>query len=248
MQTDYKEKIMKRVFLAILVFALCVSGASADSLQVNNAAALAGSFGLEVTHDNASIAYVQDDTPAGEKVYRAEFMINVASADLNPGEAMRQTIFVAIGNNPRPGVGLCHPTNAFIEAIRCFHRPINFGVGTRQGVLCWSRGDFCGERSVPENLWIDDGPGGGDVDQDGASKLCVEWESNSGTDAGKIRMGVVDDGASCSTATLGEADVTNNDVTVEFVRLGTPQMNGFGMGENFTYYYDDFASFRTVSP
>jgi len=256
MQEDYREKIMKKVFLAVLVFALSVSGASADSLDVNNTAALGGTgtacggsnCGLEVTHDNSSIAFVQDDSPNGETLYRAEFLINVASADLNPGEGLRQPIFVALGNNPRPGVGLCSPVAAFVEAVRCFHTPRNFGAGTRQGVICWSRGDFCGERNTPEVLWVDDGPGGADLDSDGASKMCFEWESNSGTDAGKIRLGVVDDDAACSSATLGETNVTNNDVTVEFVRLGTPQLNGFGFGENFTYYFDEFASFRTVSP
>ena len=69
---------MKRSMLVVIVgLALAATPAMADTLNVNAAAAMGGTnFGLEVLHDNTSPAYVQDDTPSGESVYRFSFLYN----------------------------------------------------------------------------------------------------------------------------------------------------------------------------
>ncbi|MCP4655486.1 MAG: hypothetical protein GY856_08720 [bacterium] len=228
-------------YLIVLVAALVLAGAAfADSLAVNGSAAMGGStYGLDLTHDNSSIAYVQDDTPNDESVYRAEFLF--AAPSVVTSINYRQAIFVALGQNPRPGVGLCHPTQPVVESIRCFHYQI-WG-GTTVSFQCFSRGDWCGESFTAPLLFLNDA----DVDTDGEIRVCIEWESNAGTNAGKIRLALVDDADSCSSASWTTGNVTNNDCNVEFVRLGTPQVNYFSAGEAATYYFDDFQSFRTLA-
>ena len=74
---------MRKALMIIgLVGAVSVLGASsviaANSVGVTGAAAIEGSYGLEVTVDGAStnVAFVQDDSPAGETVYRVQFWLD----------------------------------------------------------------------------------------------------------------------------------------------------------------------------
>ncbi len=254
------RKTAHMIKLGVLAGCLVLAPAAlADSLSVTSAAGMGGvaantctgdgmpgPCGLQVDHDNSSTVYVEDTTPTSELIYRAEFLFSENDVSLpgGPGAAFRQVIFTAIGPNPRPGVGICHPTNAFIEAIRCFHIAVDFGAGPNSHYQCYGRGDFCGERNTGGVIFHTDA----DVDGDDDVKICIEWERGVGTDAGKIRLAVVDDGDSCAGATYQTGNVTNNDVRVDFVRLGTPQANFFGAGETVEYHFDEFASFRTLSP
>ncbi|MEM8933237.1 MAG: hypothetical protein AAGE94_18760 [Acidobacteriota bacterium] len=233
---------MKKLAFVLLVGALISGVAVADSLSVQAGAAMGGTnFGLEVLHDNTSIAYVQDDSPNAERTYRAEFLFAVPSLTKSPGVGFRQTIFTAIGSNPRPGVGLCSPTAAFIEAIRCFHWNRS---PTGVELQCFSRGDFCGERNSGDLIDINTQ----DTNTNGSVRVCIEWVGGVGTDGGSISLGVVDDDEACTAAAMNGNNLTNNDVDVQFVRLGTPQGNFFSASENVTYYFDEFASFRTLAP
>ena len=255
-----KKTALTAGFVAVAGCLILGSAAFGDSLRVTSAAGmggvaantctgdgLPGPCGLQVDHTSGTpIAYVQDNTPTSETVYRAEFLFSENDVSLpgGPGAAFRQVIFTAIGPNPRPGVGVCPSTLAFIEAIRCFHIAIDFGAGPNSHYQCHSRGDFCGERSTNGVFFHTDA----DIDGDDNVKFCIEWEHGVGTDAGKIRLAVIDDGDSCSGATYQVGDVTNNDVRVDFIRLGTPQANFFGAGETVEYHFDEFASFRTLAP
>jgi hypothetical protein len=94
---------MKKVLLLALLFALLTAPAySQTALNVVPGAALNGTnFGLEVTFDSAdtSAAYVRDDSPNDETVYRAGFWIDPNSAVLNSGGKGRMTsVFLARGN------------------------------------------------------------------------------------------------------------------------------------------------------
>ncbi len=68
---------MKRGFYFAVAFVrLAALPVGAANLEVNADAAISGSYGLEVVHNgNTTAAYVVDDTPANEGVYRAVFNI-----------------------------------------------------------------------------------------------------------------------------------------------------------------------------
>ena len=134
--------------LAVLIGAVFMftGPAWANAIAVNNAAAMGSSngtacggsdCGMDVTHDNASMAFVQDNSPNNETVYRAEFLFNpvAVSATVN----FRQPIFTALARVPNPGAGLCPANLVFTEAIRCFHYRV-FG-GTTDALTCFVKGN-----------------------------------------------------------------------------------------------------------
>ncbi len=75
-------KIWKCV-LVVVGIGLLASTAGAASLGVETYAALNGTnYGLEITFDGTTAAaFVKDDTPAGETVYRAQFWFDVNTWD-----------------------------------------------------------------------------------------------------------------------------------------------------------------------
>jgi hypothetical protein len=72
------------------------------SLDVNASAATVGSFGLEVSIDNVNVAYVQDDSPAGETTYAALFRLHPNAVTLPPGDQL--TLFTTrdLANSVNP--------------------------------------------------------------------------------------------------------------------------------------------------
>lgn len=77
---------MTRTLSAAVVLAMVAIPATADnSLDVNaNAAMNSTNFGLEVLFDGSvNNAYVQDDTPASETVYRASFWLDPNTVTMN---------------------------------------------------------------------------------------------------------------------------------------------------------------------
>ncbi len=221
-----------------LVLALGASVAVADTLTVESgAAALEGNYGLAVHHDNSSKAYVQDDTPDSETVYRGSFLFN--PNNISPGTAnWRQEIFKVTGTNPRPGVGVCHPTNQFADAAKIFL--VMTQGGTNYKIQGWVFGNQCGARGL-NNIAIP---------ADQAKKICWEWEALSSNN-GRLAVAVVDTTATCPSsgdAAWVERTTTNNDTAVTSVRLGCPAINNFGVGENGTMYFDSFESYRTLTP
>jgi len=241
---------MKKQFgaAAILtgVLFLVAGAVAADSLTVNNAAAMGGSgtacggsnCGLDVFHDNTSVAFVETNTPTDEQVYRASFLFNPNS--ISPGANLRQPIFYGLDNNPNPGAGVCGATT-FQTNFRCFFY-LTGGVGQNYNVQCFARGNLCGEAatarlSIAENL---------------PTKVCVEYEVGPAL-TGRIAVAAVSPETDpCPTSGgpgWAERAITNSLFSgVDFVRLGTPATNGFGAGESGSMYFDEFESFRDLNP
>jgi hypothetical protein len=236
-------RMKKGMYVVAIVVAMAMAGTvAADSLTVNAGAAMGGTnFGLEVTHDNSSPAYVQDNTPDGETVYRFDFLFNVASMT---GQSInfRQEIIRAIGSNPNPGVGNC-PVNPadLIGTIRVWLYQTG-GGGQNPSIQLWAKGNWCGERGslrIPINYNTD-------------YRICVEWKEGAAA-LDNAGVAVVDAGNACPTsgdpawqymtATLNSI---GNDVGI--VRMGTPSNNSFGAGESGVLYFDEFASYRTLTP
>jgi len=125
---------------------LLIAGVSrADSLAVNNGAAMAGSFGLDMSHDNTSKAFVQDNTPNDESIYRYEFLFDPNSISTGISLNWRHTIFWAHSANPRPNIPANDRplgVNAKVFATRVFLTLRN--GGSRYGVRAVMLGNICG--------------------------------------------------------------------------------------------------------
>lgn len=227
------------IFTAILM--LGAGMAMADTLAVNNAAAMGGSgtacggsnCGLEVTHDNSSRAYVEDTTPAEEETYRANFLFNPQSTTTSSN--FRQTIMTVTTLNP--GHANCAATT-FTSMARLFYYRTG-GAGQNASILMTGNGNQCGERPIDGRISIND---------DEEVRICIEIETGNSL-SGKARIAVVDAASSCpaSGAYPNERDLTNGNLAVNRIRMGTPQTNNFGAGETATLYFDEFESFRTIA-
>lgn len=98
------NKSIRRSALILAALSLLLAGAAQaqNSVAVTGAAAMNGTnFGLEVSLDGAStnLAYVQDDTPTDETVYRASFWVNAN----NLGMALFQRFPIFLGRDDANG-------------------------------------------------------------------------------------------------------------------------------------------------
>jgi hypothetical protein len=236
---------MRGKIFVLTAILLAVTGAAfADTLAVNNTAAMGGSgtacggsnCGLEVTHDNSSVAYVEDLTPDNESIYRFNFLFNPASTTTSA--QVRQTIFNVITANPNPNNGDCSG-GAFVSAMRGFYYRTGPG-GINGSVLVYINGNLCGQRSVGLRIPLTDND---------PVRICAEMETGN-SNSGMGRVTVVDDAASCPPSgdpAYQERAVSNGLIAVDRIRIGTPQTNNFGAGETMTLYFDEFESFRTLA-
>jgi len=235
---------MKKAIILVAALAMVAVGASADSLDVNGTAAMNGTnFGLEVLHDNSSAAYVQDDTPAGETIYRFEFLYNPTDIAATGSNDWIMTIFGAMGTNPRPD----NPANPCPLAghIPVFPaRIMAFATGPNNatpGVRMTAMTNFCGIVGTPLTFWTANVP----------KKICGFIEIGSPISGG---IAVIDPGNSCPSdgdaayKLIPGAGLDNSQHAVEFARLGNLALNPYNAGENGSVYFDEFASFRTLMP
>ncbi len=236
-----------RRYLIVTVIAACAilagSLAMADTLSVNASAAMNGSnYGLEVFHDNSSVAYVEDDTPDGESVYRFSFIYNPRTlGSSGNGAPWAMTIFGAMGANPRPNSASACPQNAAIPVfpVRIFARYGGPGL-TIPGVRMTVMTNFCGVLGSPPIYWTENVP----------KKICGFVETGTPLHAG---IAVVDPGDSCPSAddpaySLVPATANNNEHAVDFCRLGNLAINPYNAGESGSFYVDEFESYRTLAP
>ena len=235
---------MKRNLLMVIVgLAIAAGPAMADSLSVNGTAAMGGtSFGLEVMHDNSSVAYVQDDTPTGETIYRFSFMYNPTTlGSSGNGTPWAMTIFGAMGTNPRPASATSCPQAAHIPVFpaRIFARYGGPGL-TIPGVRMTVMTNFCGVLGSPVIYWSENVP----------KKVCGFIQAGAPLYAG---VAVVDPAAACPpdgdpAYSLVPQTGNNNEHAVEFARLGNLALNPYGAAENGSFYVDEFESYRTLAP
>ena len=240
----------KLVLLLTLMAAVTFAGAAfGNSLSVTSAAAmggvaqnncsgdgLPGPCGLQVFHDNTSLSYVEDRTPAAETIYRATFLFN--PNNISPGSNLRQRIFRAIGPNPRPGLGACSPTASLNPAFELWLF-LPGGSGQNYVLQMYGLGNQCGPRATGQFLIAPDQP----------VRVCMEYESGN-SNTGRIRLAVVTPADPCPTsgAAYSEAILNNGFTNVNRVLMGIPTLNNFGAGESGDLYFDEFESFRTLAP
>ena len=233
------------IIFAALAMLFMAAGASADSLQVNNTAAMGGTgtacggsnCGLEVLHDNTSAAYVQDNTPTDESVYRGSFLFNPNNISPETGN-FRQVLFSGVGTNPNPGNFSC-PAGANINVFRIWGY-FTGGSGQIYNVQMWGAGNQCGNRGTSRIS----------ISKDQPVRICWEWTTGS-ANTGTIALATTAIADPCPTSGDGAwvtNTLSNQNTDLDLVRLGTPATNNFGVGENGSMYYDEFESFRTLSP
>lgn len=234
---------MKRNVLMVIVGLALISGpAMADSLTVNATAAMNGTnYGLEVAHDNSSPAYVQDDTPAAEAVYRFSFIYNPTDIGSTGSNGWIMSIFGAMGTNPRPASATACPQAAHIPVFPA--RVMAFFAGPGQtipGVRLTAMTNFCGTLGTPVIYWTENVP----------KRICGFVQAGAPLYAG---IAVVDPGAACPADgdpayALAPQSANNDEHAIEFARMGNLAVNPYGAGESGSVYFDEFESFRTLAP
>lgn len=243
---------MKRIILiAAAGLLICAGAALGNSLSVTSAAAMGGvaqnncsgdgmpgPCGLAVFHDNTSRAFVRDDSLTAETLYRASFLFNPNNLSQNLG-GFRQVILDVRGDNPNVGVGNCPATPGITVAIRVWLRLENFD-GSIYRLQAEGRGNQCGKRSTPKF----------DIAADQPVRICLEHATGGGG-TGFLAIAGVDPANPCppsGDAAYRSVNYSNQLVTLDHVRMGTPATNNFGVSQNGTMYFDEFESFRTLAP
>lgn len=220
---------MKKVLMTLCVIGLVAGVASASSLAVTGAAALEGTYGLAVTvNDDGTNAYVEDDTPAGETIYRATFLIDInnvfnqSTADTNGNNFL--TLAQATGDNP-----IAPP--ALFSSIRIYlmNRTVEPYCRARVGVYS----------NINARLLV--APVG--IDCSGTVSLTLEWTAGS-AGTGLARLTSV---SPVIGTRVGERNLSNHLTNVQRFRIGhavgTPPVTLAG-----TMYLDSFESYRTLAP
>lgn len=213
----------RRIQLIALTIAagLVASGAYAATLAVTGAAALEGSFGLEVQFaGDTALAYVQDDTPAAETVYRAIWRMDVTN-EVHPGG--RYTVLFGRGGSPQTGtvrIEVVRKAGADGLGIKCFVKKNN--------------GNFVKANSESTNGFID-------IADNAPVQILYEVEFGA-SGAGSLH---------CENVTTGafqdNVSINNNFYDVELVRFGAARQVNMQLITG-TLYLDDFQSFRTLAP
>ena len=227
----------KRILLTTIVAVLLMAGPTwADSLSVTQAAALGGTYGLEISHGGTNTgAFVVDDTPAGEQIYRFSFLINpngmVGDSSLTP------ILFRAKGDNPNPGGGRC-PVNALaqVDSIAIRAKFLQQGYSLQLRI----NDNFCGARGTADVPISPNTP----------SKVCCEVQ-HAAAGQGVIAIAIVDVGNACPpTGDPSYVTVANSNssvMEVNRISLGIHETHPASRHVN-PMYLDEFESFRTLAP
>ena len=213
---------MKRskVFLATMLLAgLVAGGAHAASLDVNGTAALVGSFGLEVQFaGDTQVAYVQDDTPANETVYRASFQMD--PTNLNLGANDRFTVLFGRDQDQSTGTLRLEMRRNATNRMRLM------------GAVKKNDGTFSVTNNPVKWLVVGNQPIGIMVE------AVFEFGASGG---GSIKVTRLDTNGS----TMNDG-INNGNFNLDLVRFGAPR--DVDAGTTGSLYLDEFESFRTLAP
>lgn len=209
-----------RIVMTGLALALCMAlpAAAANTLAVTGAAALEGSFGLEITRDGTTNAvYVQDNSPNAETTGRVVFRVDPNSMPL-PNNT-QEAIFIAAGPDPGGGSATFRVylvrSNLGAYRVRAYCR-----IDDGPGIPNWARTNSC-------------------TLGDAARQVQVEWSTSTspGANDGICRITRLDNG--CSHEETG-LDIDDRDWRRS--RLGL--VTSIDSGISGSFYLDDYQSFR----
>lgn len=228
------------VITSVVVF--CVAFvASGASLDVNASAALEGSFGLEVIMNDTTSAFVLDDSPVDETVYRAEFLLdwNDLTFASSSGPTANHAVF-KLWDMDQPGP---MPRQFVVIMLRLgadgnnkvAAKIINFDGAT-------STPTWRNESAAPMELNLPPTAAGYPV------RVRVEFQQ--GTTAapadGVLTLSRATNFAPTTFAERTHSEVQNHLLNVDRIQLGgAGAMDATSTG---SYYLDSFESYRTLAP
>jgi hypothetical protein len=224
-------------FLGIVavVFLMGASAVYGGQTLVNGGAAKTGDYGLEIEIDcsggcSGEKAFVQDDSPDAEGIYRASFWFNPNDFNLPDGE--QHTIFEAKSFNNKDG------TNESVAVFRLIVRKLNNGSSFRlRGIAFYDNNT---SRRATRHFAIQ---------RTEWNKIQVEWKASTvGGDEVQdsyFKIAVLE-GAQAGKSEEIVGIVKNKRHKIEKVQLGV--VNGVDTGSVGSHYYDDFESYRTLAP
>jgi len=227
---------MRISHVGLLVAAIVSTDSSiliGSDIAVNGTAALEGSFGMQVGVSTGSqLAFVQDDSPSGETIYRASFVINPNDVGINPIPS-RLSIFEAFTNTTANNT--CQPScPAFFPAISVYLEYIFPPVGQFQ-IRPWVWGNQGGAAAAARlPLPV----------KTGSYRVCFELETGN---PGTLRAAVVSLPAACPGTYTTSVNTINSQVAVEFVRLGATGPDNFAPDNSGSFYLDSFESYATLA-
>lgn len=232
---------MKKSLVTMVVLMAVAGFGYADDLEVLGSPTitpLEGDFTMVVNHDNTSAAYVQDNSPDGETIYRYEFLFHPNQISPENGN-WRQGIFAVNGDNPRPNnaSNACPNSETVkVPVVRVFFWTYG-GSGQLYSVKAIAMSNQCGVRGTARV----------NIPSNEARKICGYVTTGSPGEVGLTAVGVAEE---CPSYGAGYATNTVNNVehAVVHVRLGTLGTNVYNVGEDGPFYFDSFASFRTLAP
>lgn len=219
---------MRKSLPMLACILLIVAGSSgAVEIAVTQDAALEGNYGLEVRFDGLSTntAYVHDDSPNNESVYRFSFRAALNDFDSEEGDVF----YIVTARSAAPN-----------NLIRVWIRKRTDGSGLYQLRVITRR-----DSGSSDNRWTQVGGAG----FGGNSTWVVEWTkaTAAGANDGRLRLWKNGNLIADSGATLD-----NDERTVGNIRMGhTNQINVSGniqAGTTGTLYFDSFESYRTANP
>lgn len=216
---------MSRVLLAtVAVMALAaVPSMAQNSLDVNGTAALNGtSFGLELMFQpgQSNIAFVQDDSPSAETVYRAAWWMDANNFD--GVEPARNFFFFAHGDNaafPGPPLPIIRALIFTVNGNKAFRMSVWDNANNPKGIL------------------------GCLIPSSGPIQVEFEWTAGNVPTPGDLVYRVFDGGVEiCEESVAG--GIQNGFITANFQSFQTRPEGG--VQSNTSLYIDEFESFRTL--
>jgi hypothetical protein len=218
----------KFTFIAIAALLIGAGSAHAAGLAVNGAAALQGSYGLEIVMDGTNAkAYVEDQTPADESIYRISFLINMNDLVMAGPTAVTNQHAIIDTTTTGGDIGL----RLVLQDKKKLSR---WQIKAKAGVSISTNPTKTTRKTSPVEL-----------EPTGAAptthQIDIEWQEGSAPDVrdGFIRIRV--DGGAWSSNTL-----ENFDFGIDKTKFGG--INGVDTTSTGSFYLDDFQSFRSLAP
>lgn len=235
---------MKRTIMVVMAAMLLATGAQAASLNVNAGAAIDGNYGLEVIMNDLSLAYVVDDTPNNERVYRASFELDWNTLQMNATVGSNSWFTILMlwdldqpGPLPRQNTMLGLQYSADLRP-KIFMKIINFD-GVTSSPTWRGDPDAANPFGTPMQLNLPTHPSGYPC-----TVIVQVTYGTPGLADGVVTMSRDNEFAPGIFLTKTYSTVQNGYLDVDLITFGA--VSGISATATGSYYLDTFESYRTL--